>query len=158
VLIIEHALHYSMILRVYYIFKGVINLSQGEVSIHFNFYELVKEYMDLGEEPANLPIHALNLPQIFWPSLLNIFFLYFLKTKTLTNNKNTKHSSKKQFSPLCNITTLIQTKNKKYPPFSPKCWEQLQALHAWGISLLIVILRCMTLLIGHNSPDEISIV
>jgi hypothetical protein len=99
VLIIEHALHYSMILRVYYIFKGVINLSQGEVSIHFNFYELVKEYMDLGEEPANLPIHALNLPQIFWPSLLNIFFLYFLKTKTLTNNKNTKHSTQKQKIP-----------------------------------------------------------
>jgi hypothetical protein len=116
VLIIEHALHYSMILRVYYIFKGVINLSQGEVSIHFNFYELVKEYMDLGEEPANLPIHALNLPQIFWPSLLNIFFLYFLKTKTLTNNKNTKHSSKKWFSPLCHITALIQTKNKKNTP------------------------------------------
>jgi hypothetical protein len=116
VLIIEHALHYSMILRVYYIFKGVINLSQGEVSIHFNFYELVKEYMDLGEEPANLPIHALNLPQIFWPSLLNIFFLYFLKTKTLTNNKNTKHSSKKQFSPLCKYHNTYSNQKQKIPP------------------------------------------
>jgi hypothetical protein len=36
----------------------------------------------------------------------------------------------------------------------------MQAIHSWGISLLIyiVILHCMTLSIGHNSPGEISIV